>query len=224
VSWNAEQRRPDPFPGVSEGRETGVLDLFVQMLRLPMTMFVYATEMAAWTVRGVQRLADEGVAQAFGRTVQPARRGFPEAEAPAAAPGNPVELPGGGPSAGAPEIVNPGAVSPAADTRREERRAMPDMNLADDLVKLVRFTIVSIKRDDERILTRDEKIFDDNMTDDAFASWVISEYGDSEGLSSDDRKYLRVSYEVLGRWARQDRKYEKRQLEVLEGIRQELAK
>lgn len=94
-----------------------------------------------------------------------------------------------------------------------------DRNLSDDMVKLVRYNIVSIKRDAEKIMHRDEVIFDENMTDDGFATWVISKYGDARGLSSDDRKYLRVSYEVLDRWAKQDRKYEKRQLEVLEGIR-----
>jgi hypothetical protein len=99
-----------------------------------------------------------------------------------------------------------------------------DRNLSDDMVKLVRYSIVSIQRDEERILHRGEEIFDDNVTDDAFATWMISKYGDAQGLSSEERKYLRVPYEVLGRWARQDRKYEKRQLEVLEGIREELAK
>lgn len=94
-----------------------------------------------------------------------------------------------------------------------------DRNLSDDTVKLVRYSIVSIERDDERIHFRGEEIFDDNMTDDAFATWVISKHGDAQGLSAEDRKYLRVSYEVLGRWPKQDREYEKRQLEVLEGIR-----
>lgn len=99
-----------------------------------------------------------------------------------------------------------------------------DVNLSDDRVKLVRYHIVSIKRDQERILHRDEEIFDDQMSDGDFASWVISKYGDRVGLASDDRKYLRVSYEVIGRWAKQDREYQKRQLEVLEGIKEAVEK
>ena len=51
----------------------------------------------------------------------------------------------------------------------------------------------------------------------AFATWVISDYAESAGMSSEDRKYLRVSYEVMGRWPKQDRKFEKRQLEELAG-------
>lgn len=209
MSWNAEERTRVPDAGGPEAWGDGVVGLFLRMVRLPMTLFAYAAEMAACTAREIERMTGEGVEKALDRVAQPAPWGSRQAA---------------GPAAGAPVTVNPGAPEADADIRREETRAMPDTNLADDMVKLVRYTIVSIKRDDEKILKRDEEIFDDNMTDDAFASWVISKYGDSQGLSSNDRKYLRVSYEVLGRWARQDRKYEKRQLEVLEGIRQELAK
>ncbi len=98
---------------------------------------------------------------------------------------------------------------------------MSDRNLSDDMVKLVRYSIVSIKRDEEAMLLKgEEKIFSDNMTDDAFATWVVSDYAESAGMSSEDRKYLRVSYEVMGRWPQQDRKFEKRQLEQLAGIQQ----
>lgn len=97
-----------------------------------------------------------------------------------------------------------------------------DTNLSDDRVKLVRYHIVSIQRDQEKILHSGEEIFDDEMSDDAFATWMISRYGDAVGIGAHDRKYLRVGYEVIGRWAKQDRKYEKRQLEVLEGIREKI--
>lgn len=96
-----------------------------------------------------------------------------------------------------------------------------ETNLSDDMVKLVRFTIVNIQRDDERILHKGEEIVTDNITDDAFASWMISKHGAAAGgaYGEDPRKYLRVSYEVLRRWPKQDRKFEKRQLDVLGEIR-----
>lgn len=98
-----------------------------------------------------------------------------------------------------------------------------DTNLSDDMVKLVRYSIVSIERDDERILVDGaEKLFDDNVDGEAFATWVTSDLARERGLSNEDRKYLRVSYEVLDRWPKQDREYERRQLEVLEGIRDRL--
>lgn len=189
-----------------------MLDLLAQVFRLPLAFFALGVGMADWALRGMQRVTDESVGQALSRGKNGAEAGNDR-----------VELPAGGSAARAPEIVNyTGAREPDADIRREERRAMPDINLSDDMVKLVRYSIVSIKRDEEQILHRDEEIFDDNMSDDAFATWVISKYGDSQGLGSEDRKFLRVSYEVLGRWPKQDREFEKRQIKVLEEIRDRL--
>lgn len=100
-----------------------------------------------------------------------------------------------------------------------------DTNLSDDMVKLVRYTIASIERDHERIIYHGEKIVTDNMTDDAFASWVIASYLQSDEhargghIEHHEKKYLRVCSEVLCRWAKQDRKYEERQLRVLDQIR-----
>jgi hypothetical protein len=170
----------------------------------------------------MQRVTDEGEDWVLGRAAGPAEPRTARKAEPGHGPKHDTEPSGSALASGAPETANPGAAHAVADIRSEERRAMPDTNLADDMVKLVRYSIVSIKRDAEKILHRDEVIFDDNMSDDGFATWVISKYGDARGLSSDDRKYLRVSHEVLERWAKQDRKYERRQLEVLEGIRDAL--
>jgi hypothetical protein len=107
-----------------------------------------------------------------------------------------------------------------------------DTNLSDDMVKLVRYTIVSIERDDEKVIHHAEEIVTDNLSDEAFSSWMIASYLQSEDyriksskdakhrIEHGDKKYLRVCFEVLCRWPKQDRKYEKRQLEVLEGIRE----
>ena len=98
-----------------------------------------------------------------------------------------------------------------------------ESSLSDDMVKLVRYSIVSIKRDDEKeIVSGEERLVTDNLTDDAFTSWMISQNDEAirkSGVLGNDRQYLRVSYEVRERWPKQDRKYEKRQLEVLGKIR-----
>ena len=103
---------------------------------------------------------------------------------------------------------------------------MSDRSLSDDMVKLVRYSIVSIKRDAEKkIVSGEERLVTENLTDDAFASWMISEQLDAirnAGLTGDDRQYLRVSYEVRDRWSKQDREYEKRQLKILEEIRDKI--
>ncbi len=138
-----------------------------------------------------------------------------------------------------PRFVPINQVAQQAATAIDMRRntVMPDMNLSDDMVKLVRFTIVTIKRDDEHVLgekdggefdiARGEKVVTDNLTDDAFSSWVISEYfqqANPERVEPDDKKYLRVHYEVLSRWAKQDRKFEKNQIDKLAGIDESLRK
>ena len=94
-------------------------------------------------------------------------------------------------------------------------------NLSDDMVKLVRYTILSVERDREAVLNVGEEIVTDNMSDEAFSSWMIAKHAPSERRHGDPLgvKYLRVSYQVLGRWAKQDRKFERRQLAVLGDIR-----
>ena len=98
---------------------------------------------------------------------------------------------------------------------------MADKNLGDDMVKLVEYTIVSIERGKEEIVESGHKLFDDDMTGDAFASWVIAEEVPKK-KNGYDSKYLRVSYNVLDRWPRQDLKYEERQLEILGQIEKKI--
>jgi hypothetical protein len=154
--------------------------------------------------------------------------------------------------------------SDRAETRSKEDRPMRDTNLADDMVKLVRYSILSIQRDDEHVLgeisansggrsaksneerekaamaiatgakaqgtmpvARGEIVVTENMTDEAFSAWMISNYfeqANHEEVAVDDRKYLRVCYEVVGRWPAQDRRYEEYQLKFLGGIEEALSK
>ncbi len=99
-----------------------------------------------------------------------------------------------------------------------------DTHLSDDMVKLVRYSIVSVQRDHETTLVSGhERIFDDNLDEAAFSAWVISDYAGQSTLPKQDNKYLRVNYEVLDRWPRQDRNYQKQQLEQLRGISEAIA-
>ncbi len=102
---------------------------------------------------------------------------------------------------------------------------MTNTNLSNDLVKLVSFNIVSIKRDHERALCCNQcKVFSDNMTDCDFDTWIIAEYVQGkldckppEGKAPDS-KDMRVVYQVLGSWPKQDLHYEEKQLQALWGI------
>ena len=112
---------------------------------------------------------------------------------------------------------------------------MTDQNLRDDMLKLVQYQIVCIERGKEEVLVCDEcKLFSDNMTDCDFDAWVIADYsrecarrahneppygpGNPPPCKPCKSKYLRVTYEVKGRWPKQDLGYETKQLRRLEAI------
>jgi hypothetical protein len=116
----------------------------------------------------------------------------------------------------------------------------------DGTVKLVEYTIVSIKPCEEKVFHRGQVIYSDDMNDDAFATWVVARYfqGDDDidaghwdagshkdededkreerrkrrEISSADKRYLRVYHRVLESWSRPDDWCNNRHLDVLRGI------
>ena len=89
------------------------------------------------------------------------------------------------------------------------------------VVKLVEYTIVSIKRCDERILYKSEIIETEEMSDEAFATWVVALYLQEPGVHvpHDDKKFLRVYHHTLETWPRQKEGCcEDREVHVLRGI------
>lgn len=115
------------------------------------------------------------------------------------------------------------------------------IDLQDDSVKLVAYTIVSLKRGRERIMDGGEGsvIVTDNMTGKAFVSWILAKYmqqkvddpvqpgrkvrrGDPRLLPRDELKYLRVYYVVSTRWPREPLEFEQKQVKVLHEIRDEM--
>lgn len=123
----------------------------------------------------------------------------------------------------------------------EVKQATPITSLEDDMVKLVAYTIVSLKRGQERIMDGGEGsvIVTDNMTGKAFTSWILAKYlqekvevpcdpaGEKQRadlIPSEDLKYLRVYYVVSNRWPRENLEFEQKQVERLKQIRNELAK
>lgn len=103
----------------------------------------------------------------------------------------------------------------------KEERAMSDNNLENDRVKLVQYSIVSVKRGAEDILDRGEVIVTDEMSAEAFATWRVAVYLQTPGhrdVKHEDKKYLRVYNNVLDSWPRESLQYEEQQLDVLRGI------
>jgi hypothetical protein len=104
-------------------------------------------------------------------------------------------------------------------------------SLEDELVKLVGYTIVSLKRGDERVMPGGEGniVVTDSMTEEAFVAWIVARYCQSaeykkmpEEERRGHREYLTVHYNVARRWARKPLKFEERQVEVLGEIRDAL--
>lgn len=131
--------------------------------------------------------------------------------------------------------------------------ALMDKDLRDDMLKLVRYKVLYVRREYEVAFPEREDIISDNMDGDAFTAWKVAEFiqelahghtevprkwtdkGYPQGFTSDDgnyltgiphedKKYLRVYYEVLERYPREKFKYEEQQIRVLEEIRDGMAK
>ena len=130
--------------------------------------------------------------------------------------------------------------------------AVLDKDLRDDMLKLVRYKILYVRREYEVTFPEQEDIVPDNMDGDAFTAWKVAEFiqdlarGDTPlptkwadknypqgftssngkyltGIPHEDKKYLRVYYEVLERYPREKFKYEEQQIRVLEEIRDRVA-
>jgi hypothetical protein len=110
-------------------------------------------------------------------------------------------------------------------------RNLTDWNLQDDSLKLVRYKILFVKRDLEVAFPEREELVAENMTAEAFNAWKVAEFiqemergetpvppqwarrkypprlvedGKVKGLPDADKKYLRVYYDVLERYVRED--------------------
>jgi hypothetical protein len=138
------------------------------------------------------------------------------------------------------------------DWREGERRTSEKDLRDEDYLKLVRYKILFVKRDYEYAFPEKEELVSENTDAAGYTAWKIAEFiqdlpktpipekwrskkyppvevgsppRDStmiHALPEDDKKYLRVYYEVLDRYPRERFKYEERQIEVLEQIRDKM--
>lgn len=122
-----------------------------------------------------------------------------------------------------------------------------DRDLRDDMLKLVRYRVLFVKREYEAVFDDQTEVIEDNMDGSALTAWKVAEFmktlqdkgrqiptkwpstypkgfrdqpadGLFNGLPDEDKKYLRVSYEVVERYPRERLKYEENQLKILEDI------
>jgi hypothetical protein len=217
-------------------RSSNFMRLFGQMMMLPLTVFVQGMELFIKTIQGMQRVADDGMDVMAGGTT--------EAAGPAPVRQSDHVSNTTGSETG-------GVSKDDAATNLKEKINMSDTDLSGkDVLKLVRYKILFIKRDYETAFPEAEELVSDPIDATGYTAWKIAEFiqrlaekktlvpvkwknypknesgkpariegGKLLGFPEEDKKYLRVYFEVLDRYTREEFKYQERQIEVLEEIR-----
>lgn len=230
-----------------------------QMMKLPITAFVYSIEMLARTLQGFQRMADHGIDAMLSGTVQESSSG-PDCESDLKGSGITQTLgdtPGsqGNLTSDKTNSMTSGTGKESVETSHKETKKMRDTDLSDHkMLKLVRYKILFVKRKYEVAFREQEELVSDDTTDTGYTTWKIAQFiqdlakrkteipdqwGDKYppdtkdekgkhryrdgnillGFPEDDKKFLRVYFEVLDRYQREKLHKEERQIEVLEQIR-----
>ncbi len=102
------------------------------------------------------------------------------------------------------------------------------------MVKLVAYTIVSVRRNHERVMPRGEGtlIVAEDLSEDRFIAFIVSRYlgsseyaglPDEQKLQGEDRKCLRVHYTVTHRWPKEPLRHAERQIRILTEIRDHIS-
>ena len=222
-----------------------------QMLKLPLTAFVYTMEMFVKTVQGLRKIADQGIDAMMSGVTQNFEGPKNDAtlneltQAAVQTQSSPVDL-----TAERRSHATSSIVAVQSQINPEEETKMPDNNLSDEMLKLVRYKILFVKRDYEHAFPEVEELVHDNMTAASFSGWKIAQFiqnlgneetpipkkwkedhypadkyirgGNLIGFPEDDKKYLRVYFEVLDRYVREEFRYEEDQIDVLKEIRDAL--
>jgi hypothetical protein len=186
-----------------QGRSSsGMVWLIGQMFFIPLRTLVYGMGMIVDAMRNLQMAGDRGMDVIAG--------GQSAGESPVAE---------SQPAAETTDSNHPAATS--GTEKLNEEAIHVDQTLNNDSIKLVRYKILSVKRGDERIVkdAGGEELVTDNMDAAAYTAWKIAEHCNKFQISDDDRKYLRVYFEVLETYPRQEFKYHEDQIKVLKEIR-----
>jgi len=226
-----------------------MMRVFGQFLMLPIAAFVYGVEMLIKTMHGVQHVSNQGMKVMVGS--QARLDELPESRAAPVAQTEQSDSISGNQAAGSSGGTTETTFKEEKPLSTNGERANGlDKDLHDDMLKLVRYKILFVRREYEYAFPEQEDLVSDNMDGSAFTAWKIAEFiqdlhreqtlvplkwrdknyppkefikGDHlNGIPHEDKKYLRVYYEVLERYPREKFKYEEQQIKVLEDIRDKL--
>jgi hypothetical protein len=224
---DADARRRSIRNLESAASSNGLISLVGEIFLLPLRTVLYGMEMLLDTMRGMPRTGDREASAASAEPLSTARE-----------PWSPRPLS---------SATAPAPCSVAAPQPEPKETPMLDKDLSDaNVLKLVRYKILFIKRDYEHAFPEQEDLVSDPMDDSAFTAWKIAEFiqtlgrgevpiprkwadeyphqaeyrkgGKLLGLDDGDKKYLRVYFEVLDRFPREKFKHDEEQIKVLKKI------
>ena len=241
--------------GDHDGRSNGMNDdqgannmahVVGRLLMLPVAALIYGMDVLIKTMQEMQRVTNQGIRVFAGDENRP--------------DGAPVE------NSAEAQTKTMNWLSTAEGTQNEEEKPLSydnnngdglDKNLRDDMLKLVRYKTLFVKREYEHAFPEQEDLVYDNMDGNSFTAWKVAEFiqelakvkdektpegrarvgirvphkwkhypgdhytfdGYLTGFPPEDKKYLRVFYQVLERYQREKFRHDERQIEVLEEIR-----
>src|SRR5215510_11952109 len=133
-----------------------MIQFFSQMLKLPFEAFVFSMEMLVKTVQGIQKIAYQGIDTMVSEIVH-----------------LPGDRPGSerGRTSDVPDLTIGDSAETMAQTTRQEARHMADRDLHDDMLKLVRYKILFVKRDYEHVFKEVEELVSDNTDAASYTAW-----------------------------------------------------
>lgn len=213
-----------------------MLQIFGQVMKLPLTVFVSSIEMFVKTMQVIQRITDQGIDTIVSRSAQPLGRASDSG-------GDLI-------SSATDGAIRDGAETTHQTPQKEESR-MADLDLGGNDLKYVSYSILFKKYDFEATLLPETQELVDYPTDGAsygalklvdFFAQVSqgkvprpNQWKDpdnpyppgAEGdyfneIPQDDRKYVMFIYEVDRRIAKSDSDYEKRTTQAIERISRSL--
>jgi hypothetical protein len=183
--------------------------LLSQMMKLPMAIVISSMEILIKTMQDVRKMADQGIDVVIGGVVQTLSGTLGSENTPMG------------------QVLD-GAVSDNGKTSHaislKEERYMPDLDLGGDDLKVVSYSIVFDKPDEEQILESGEKRLVDYATDGAsyaglrIAAFLQAKASTAPPATDADRRYLKFIYEVEQRFPKKAPNYEKRKVELLDRL------
>jgi hypothetical protein len=206
-----------------------MMRVFTQLLKLPIEAFVYSVDMLVKTLQGLQRLTEKGIDSVLAERANAGTEDASIGNSGDDLKDSAVDL-----SVGATKKEN------------KNMSDQNGNNLGGKNLKLVRYKILFVKRGFEVAFPEQEDLIADDLTPEAFTAWKVAQFiqslpnikrpqlwadknyphytsdhpkpadGHIHWLNEDDKKFLRVYYQVLAIYPREEGK---EQVEVLQEIR-----